>query len=58
MTNIKKQNGQAMAEWSIATFVLIVALFIPFNGQESAVSMFMDAVRTNHKNTTFSLSLP
>ncbi len=54
----KKQHGQATTEWTVATFAMIVALFIPWNGQQSAVSLFMDAVRTHHANSSYTLSLP
>ena len=53
-----KQNGQATLEWTIATFALVVALFVPWNGNDSAVSAFMKAVRINHANSSFVLSLP
>ena len=54
----KKQRGQATAEWTIATFAMVVALFVPWDGHQSAASLFMDAVRTNHANSSYSLSLP
>jgi len=55
---LKKQHGQATAEWSVATFAMVAALFVPWNGEDSAAALFMDAVRTHHANTTYSLSLP
>jgi hypothetical protein len=55
---INRQRGQAMTEWTIATFVLIASLFVPWDGHQSAVSMLMDAVRTNHQNSSFTISLP
>ena len=58
MKIIKNQRGQASTEWTIATFIIIAALFVPFTGDKSAVSLFMDAVRTHHKDTSFILSLP
>jgi len=55
---MKTQSGHAITEWTVATFILIMAMFVPWNGEQSAVSMFMDAARTNHANSSYPLSLP
>lgn len=54
----KHQKGQTVTEYSIATFALVVALFVPWNGEPSAVARFLDAVRAYHTQASFPLSLP
>ena len=55
---IARQKGGATIEWTVATFALTVALFVPWDGNQSAMAQFMDGVRTFYANSTFSLSLP
>lgn len=47
-----------MTEYSIAIFALVVALFVPWNGEPSAVARFLDAVRAYHTQASFPFSLP
>lgn len=47
-----------MAEWLIATMAMMLALFVPFDGDHSAVALFVQAVKDLHANTMYSLSLP
>lgn len=54
----KYTQGSISIEWIIATSTLVVALFVPYNGEDSAVSMFLKAVRDAHANSSYSLSLP
>jgi len=54
----KHEKGQTMTEYSIVFFMLLVALFVPWNNEPSAVARFLDAVRTYHTQASFPLSLP
>ena len=54
----RQEGGQVLTEYTIATLALIVALFVPWNGQPSAVANFMDKARTYHKQASYPLSLP
>lgn len=58
MLNRHRQKGQTLSEYSIAMFALLVALFVPWGGEPSAVARFLDAVRTYHTQASFPLSLP
>lgn len=58
MTYMRKITGQVSAEWLMVTAALIIALFVPFDGNQSAVAMFVEAVKDFHANSMFSLSLP
>jgi hypothetical protein len=53
-----KQRGQATAEWTIATMILIGALFVPYNGKDSAMSNFMKKLRSYNADSTYFISLP
>jgi len=55
---VSRQKGGATVEWTVATFALTVALFVPWDGNQSAMAMFMDAIRAFYASTTFSISLP
>jgi len=58
MNRQKQQRGQTMSEYAIVFFMLLVALFVPWGGEPSAVARFLDAVRTYHTQASFPLSLP
>jgi len=53
-----RQSGQAIPEYAIIAFLMIVALFVPWGGQPSAVAQFLNAVRTYHTQASYPLSLP
>ena len=53
-----RQGGQVISEYSIAMFALLVALFVPWNGEASAVATFLNSVRAYHTQASFPLSLP
>jgi hypothetical protein len=45
-----KQKGQAMVEYTICAGILILALFVPFGGDDKSVAdMLMDAIKENHR---------
>ena len=59
MRNSRKRNqGQATVEYTVATFALLVAIFVPWDGEQSAAVKFMEAARQFHANSSFALSLP
>lgn len=58
MHRINEQKGHVSIEWTLITFALLLALFVPFDGDQSAVSKFTEAVREFHANSSFALSLP
>lgn len=58
MKRARRQAGHVSAEWIVATTALVVALFVPFDGDHSAVAMFVQAVKDFHANSMYSLSLP
>ena len=58
MYNRKKQQGTISIEWTLITFALVFALFVPFDGDKSAAVKFMEAVRDFHSNSSYVLSLP
>ncbi len=58
MRNFRIERGQVSTEWLIVTAVLMAALFIPIDGDQSAVAMFVQAVKDFHANSVYSLSLP
>ena len=53
-----RQSGQSTIEYTVVVLALMAALFIPWNGEQSAVAQFLDAVRDFHANSSFALSLP
>ncbi len=53
-----RHHGQASVEYTIATVILIVALFVPWNGERAPVVLFLEAVRDFYANASFVLSLP
>ena len=58
MRNTKYQKGTISVEWTLITFALVFALFVPFNGEKSAAVQFMEGAREFHANSSFVLSLP
>jgi hypothetical protein len=54
----ERQRGFSTTEWVALTFWLLLALFVPFGDNPSAVAMFLQAVRDFHANASFPLSLP
>jgi hypothetical protein len=54
----RKNSGQSTVSYIVATGAIVIALFVPFGGQQSAMVQFMDGVRSLHANGTYSLSLP
>ncbi len=54
----RTQRGNASVEWTLITFALLAALFVPYDGQQSVATMFMEAVRDFYANSSFPLSLP
>lgn len=53
-----REGGQVISEYSIVLFALLVALFVPWNGDPSAVANFLNSVRAYHTQASFPLSLP
>lgn len=47
-----------MTEYVVITSTLLVALFVPWNGEQSPVVQFLQAVRAFHANASYALSLP
>jgi len=54
----RKTKGQSSVGYVIGTSVLVIALFVPWGGQPSAMVQFMEGVRALHANSSYSLSLP
>lgn len=54
----KRNSGQSTVEYTVATFALLVAIFVPWDGDQSAAVRFMEAARQFHANSSFALSLP
>lgn len=54
----RRISGQSLTEYLVATSALLVALFVPWNGEQSAVVQFLQAVRAFHANASYALSLP
>lgn len=55
---MRRNSGQSLTEYLVATSALLVALFVPWNGEQSAVVQFLEAVRTFHASASYALSLP
>ncbi|MEE9424943.1 MAG: hypothetical protein V3V18_08170 [Methylococcales bacterium] len=56
---LNKQRGSVSTEWVIVTMIMLLALFAPLvGGNQSVMSLFMDALRGFHQNSSFLLSLP
>lgn len=55
---LKKHKGQSTVSYIIGTSVMVIALFVPWGGQPSAMVQFMEGVRALHATSTYSLSLP
>jgi hypothetical protein len=53
-----KHLGQSTMGYTVATAVLMMALFTPWDGQSSIMVQFLEAVRELHANSTYVLSLP
>lgn len=59
MTNERdKARGQSLTEYTVITSALLVALFVPWNGEQAPVVQFLEAVRAFHANASYALSLP
>jgi len=58
MKKLSNQKGTVSIEWTLITFALVFALFVPFQGDKSAVVKFMESARQFHANSSFVLSLP
>lgn len=57
--SLKRQAGSVSLEWTLATLVMLVALFVPLPGADrSLMALFMDALRGFYMNTSYLLSLP
>ena len=52
------QKGQSTITYAIATSIMVISLFVPWNGNQAAIVQFMEGVRDYHKNVTYVLSLP
>lgn len=52
------QRGNVSAEWIIATAVLVIALFVPVDGDKSAFALFLDGARNFHEHISYMLSFP
>jgi hypothetical protein len=53
-----KQIGGSTTEWLIITVIFTLALFVPFDGERSALGMVVDAVKEYNENSSFIISLP
>jgi len=58
MKTLRIQRGNASVEWTLVTFALLTALFVPYDGQQSVATLFMEAVRDFYANSSFPMSLP
>lgn len=56
--SIVRQLGHVSFEWTLVTLIVMTALFLPLDGDKSAVVSLMDAVRSYHANASFAFSLP
>lgn len=52
------QQGHTTTDWLVASSIVLAALFIPFDGHNSAVALFIEALRSFYGSSTFALSLP
>lgn len=55
---LNKMTGQSSTGYIIATAVLVMALFFPWNGEPSVMVQFLNAVRDLYSNDTYVISLP
>ena len=53
-----RMTGQSSTGYIIATAVLVLALFFPWNGEPSVMVQFLNAVRDLYSNDTYVISLP
>ena len=51
-------RGNVTVEWTLVTILLFGALFLPVDGERSAMELFVEAVQDYNGGTTFLLSLP
>lgn len=58
MRSLLRHKGQITTEYLVVTLALVLALFIPWDGQQSAIVQVLQAVRLFHANSSFPLSLP
>jgi len=59
---MKQQKGQAMMEYVIIAFLLIVALLVPFSDDDgenkSLADRLVEAVKKNHEAKVFAIGNP
>ena len=53
-----KQRGHVSTEWTVATLLMLGALFLPIADGQSAMALLMENVQGLHKHSSFVLSLP
>ena len=53
-----KQRGHVSTEWTVATLVMLGALFLPIADGQSVLALLMESVQGLHKHSSFVLSLP
>jgi len=51
-------RGNVTVEWTLVTMLLFGALFLPVDGERSAMELFVEAVQDYNRGTTFLMSLP
>ena len=57
--SLKQQRGSTSTEWTVATLILLAALFVPAGaGGQSAMGFMMESLQNFHKHTTYVYSLP
>lgn len=57
--NFSKQRGHVSTEWTVATLLMLGALFLPIAGDgQSVLALLMESVQGLHKHSSFVLSLP
>lgn len=54
----KGEPVMSSVHWVIVTFIFIGVFFIPINGQDSTLTIFLNAVDHFYHRESFSLSLP
>lgn len=53
-----KQRGHVSTEWTVATLLMLGALFLPIADGQSVMALLMESVQGLHKHSSFILSLP
>ncbi len=55
----KHQRGATSTEWTVATLILLAALFVPAGPSgQSVMGFMMESLQNFHKHTTYVYSLP